>query len=263
MSNDPTRSSRLFFTIMIVPMVMGISSISRAQSLSPSVGFFGGYGWHTEQGWFNADCGCTFEGGTGKGFVGGAFFELPITRGFSLGLQAGVDFKNFANMVHAVDNVVVQGANSGIDTQYGFSIDRINSAKMTYLMFNPYIQYEFFSGGPFAQVGPGASLLLSSRYTLTRHIVNPTPPPGFGLTGPLRFASSGTSDETVQDSEIRGANTLRLSAIASVGWNIPVWGFTIAPMITYDFPLTTISDQNASGWKVASFYGSIAIKFGL
>jgi hypothetical protein len=67
----------------------------------------------------------------------------------------------------------------------------------------------------------------------------------------------------VEDGEIPNVKKLRVSALMSAGWNIGIWGFVIAPMVTYDLPLTTIRDQNADGWKISSLYGSVAIRFEL
>src|SRR5205823_6565818 len=59
----------------------------------PMAGIQVGLGEHTQQGTFTADCGCTFESGTGSGFLGMALFELPLDYEWAVGIMIGPDFK--------------------------------------------------------------------------------------------------------------------------------------------------------------------------
>ena len=77
----------------------------------------------------------------------------------------------------------------------------------------------------------------------------------------VRF-ENGTMDETLEDGPITNAKSLRLGAILSVGYDITMNDrAVIAPMFTYDLPLTTIRDDLATGWKIASLYGSVELKY--
>src|SRR5438094_642147 len=74
---------------LLVALGPGGASTSHAQILShgdlfgpgappPMVGIELGVGKHTQQGTYLAACGCTFQNGSGAGFMGNLVFELPL-----------------------------------------------------------------------------------------------------------------------------------------------------------------------------------------
>ncbi len=230
----------------------------------PMAGVEAGLGNHSQQGTFNASCNCAFENGTGSGLMAAAFFELPIDYQWAIGIKVGVDFKNSSSTVGLIESAVIQGSSGGTtDTVAGMHLNRISKVSMTYLNFLPYVQYQFFRMGPFVQVGLQVGMLMSNHFTQQRELTQ-TSALINGQTIPnLRF-QNGTIDETIDDGPITDVSSLRLGLVLAAGYNIQVSERSVlAPMLTYDFPLTTIRSVNASGWKLGSLYASAELKFRL
>lgn len=257
-------------------ILCSLASISEAQILSrgdllgpgappPMVGIEFGLGKHQQQGTYNADCGCVFEDGTGTGFMGNLLFELPLDYEWALGIKAGMDFKNTTSHRAVFDTAVIEFAQDESDTVSALGFDRVGDVKATYLNFSPFVQYQFFRMGPFLQAGIGLGLLVANHFTHHRELGSTD---GKLLDGQvihdLRFKSTGTLEETIQDGEIANANKLRLGVALSAGYNVAVSERSVlTPMLTYDLPLSTLSDTKASGWKIGSLYGSAVLKFKL
>jgi hypothetical protein len=221
-------------------------------------------GKHSQQGTFKADCGCTFENGDGTGFMGAAFFELPFDYQWAIGIKAGIDFKNTSSTVSLTESAIIQGSVSGTaDTVAQMPLNRISTVSMTFLNFQPYVQYQFFRMGPFVQAGLQAGFLMANHFTQQRELTQTSITINGKTSNNLRF-QNGTIDETINDSTIADVNKLRLGLVFSAGYNIQISERSVlAPLLTYDFPLTAVRSTNASGWKLGSLYASAELKFRL
>lgn len=231
----------------------------------PMIGVEAAFGKHAQQGTFSANCGCTFENGSGAGFMGAAFFELPINYEWAIGLKLGADWKNTLSTANVLEQAIVQGVVSGtLDTIAAMSLDRISAVSTTYFNVLPYAQYQFFRMGPFVQAGLQVGFLMSNHFTQQRELTQTsfTTISG-GHIDNLRF-QNGTVDATIDDTLISGVSGMRLGLVLSAGYNVQVSERSVfAPMVSYDFPLTAIRTTNASGWKIASLYASAELKFRL
>ena len=240
-----------------------------AQLKSPGVdvgsfkfGIEAGNGWHKQSGEFSGPCSCADEqGATGSGFVGSIFFELPKIGDFVFGLKAGLDHKNASSSSLSKDTAVVFGSEGTVDTVGGFEMNHTGTYKLTYFFIAPYVQYQLIPEGAFIQIAPSVSVMVANHLLQAQSFANDSVHYPGGTIAPL--FSNGAKQETIMDGNIPEVSSLRVSALLSAGWNISLLGFTLAPMVTYDLPLTNVRNANATGWKVSSINGTIALKFGL
>src|SRR5207237_9698023 len=114
---------------------------------------------HAQQGSFLASCGCSFENGTGNGFMVAALFELPIDYEWAIGLKAGVDWKNTSGTVPQTEKAVIQYGFGDTVTVNDLAVDRKSTVSTTYVNVAPYVQYQFFRMGPFVEAGVQAGFL--------------------------------------------------------------------------------------------------------
>jgi hypothetical protein len=131
-------------------------------------------------------------------------------------------------------------------------------------MIAPYAQYQFFRMGPFIQAGPAIDVLIGSDYNQNRELSQTQAVVNGHTANNLRF-QNGTLTEPIElPQEIPGVSGLRLGLLLSAGYNIQVSERSVfSPLLTYDFPLTVITNTNASGWKIGSIYASAELKFRL
>ncbi len=230
----------------------------------PMVGIEIGIGKHAEIGTLDCSCGSQFTGGTGTGLLGSLFFELPIDYEWTIGIKAGIDFKNFSTTSPAEEQVVVPIPKTvNEDTNLLVSDSRIGSVKTTYIDFAPYVQYQFFRMGPFVQAGVDFGFLIANSLTVNRQLPEGTSAVIRGQPDNNLTFSNGTLTEQVQAGP-SGAASLRLGLLLSAGYNIQVSERSVfAPLITYDFPLTAAGTVNGSPWKIGSLYASALLKFQL
>ncbi len=268
----------LSLLVIVAATVLGLRP-AHAQMLSrgdlfgpgappPMVAIEVGLGKHQQQGTYDAACGCTFQDGTGSGLFGSIAFELPLDYEWAIGLKGGIDFKNTASTTAITDQAIISNPNTGTtDTGYtlsGMSIDRVGTVKTTYAVLNPYVQYQFFRMGPFVQAGPSFGFLMSNHFTHVRNLLSTTATINGTTYDNLRFSSSGTTEETVEDGPITDASGMRIGLLISAGYNIGVSERSVlSPLLTYDFPITAIRSSAASGWKIGSLYISAVLKFKL
>jgi hypothetical protein len=273
--------------IFIIVFVLSILSPNlRAQIISagdflapgappPMIGIEIGLGSHMQMGTFQASCSCEFDNGSGTGFLGGLLFELPLDYEWTIGIGAKIDFKHYSSTTNVSDTATVTFSNSDSAASGYALVERDGSVKETFLTLAPFIRYELARNGPFIQIGPGIEFLLSSDFTHTRVLNSSTitltdinDPTKQSTYDNVRF-QNGTRQETLQTGSIVNAATTRISAIATVGWNLSIGDRSVlAPMISYDFPFTTVRPDfvgadGASNWKIASLYFSIGLKYKL
>jgi hypothetical protein len=258
--------------VLSLPVVSNAQLISHGDLFGPGAppALFGielGFGSHQQQGSFQAICRCEFPQASGTGFLGSLVFEQPLSYEWVVGIKGGIDFKNTVGRTPVVDTATIRfpDPKNGDSVTLGtISFDRIGTIKTTYFSLTPFVQYQFFRLGPFIQAGLGVSFLVANHFTHQRELTSSTAHLADGSTiANLRF-ENGTMDETLEDGPITGVKSLRLGGLVSAGYDISVNDrAVIAPMITYDFPLTTIRDNLATNWKIATLYGSVELKYKL
>jgi hypothetical protein len=230
----------------------------------PMFGVEIGLGKHSQQGSFQASCGCTFDQGDGNGILGDLFFELPIDYEWAVGLKAGYDHKHVTSNAVVSEVAVVQDAAGNTDTAIFSDIGRTSSVTTKYIIVEPYAQYQFFRMGPFVQAGPSLGFLIGSSFEQDR-VLNTTHARVQGQdVQNLRFENGTTTEQINPPAPIVGASGMRLGIVLSAGYNIQVSERSVfSPLISYDLPLTVISTTNATGWKIGSVYASALLKFRL
>jgi hypothetical protein len=241
----------------------------------PMVGIELGLGQHRQNGTFQASCRCEFDNGTGSGFLGGLLFELPIDYEWTFGLGVRFDFKTYSSTTTVLDTATVTFSANNNVAAGSFYFERDGAVKETFMTLAPFVRYELARNGPFVQIGPGIGFLLASSFIHSRVLNSTTitlttidsPKTTFTIQD-VRF-QNGTRQETLQSGKIVNANGTRISALATVGWNLSVGdNAVIAPMITYDFPFTLVRNDfngpdGANGWKISSLFFSVGLKYKL
>ena len=244
----------------LVLLLVGMSPAVRAQ-----IGFEFGVGHDTQIGDVNTACGCTFPDGSGTGFMSAVSYEVPLFIGIRGGVKTGIEVKKTQGSVSVMESAIIQGAQSGlIDTVAQVPMKRTLDVSLTYATVTTYMSYTIPGIGLFVQVGTAVSDLRSSTFTQKRELASTSYSVGGHTLNNMRF-QNGSSAETVEDGPVPNANTLRVAAMFSTGYEIDLvpLGFGIAAMVTYDTPLTTVQSTSGSNWMISSLYGTVAVKFGL
>src|SRR5438876_12214079 len=115
---DDMNLLRRFLAVAAVMTVL-LQGDVRAQILSrgdlfgpgappPMAGIEIALGQHTQQGTFQGNCNCTFDNGTGSGFLGRALFELPLDYEWAVGIMIGPDFKKFSGTTGINEQAIIQ-----------------------------------------------------------------------------------------------------------------------------------------------------------
>jgi Outer membrane protein beta-barrel domain len=270
--NDEMRNIKRFALMLL--LTVGWMPSAQAQILSrgdlfgpgappPLVGIEIGVGQHSEIGIADCDCGSTFSGGTGTGLIGSLFFELPLDYEWAIGIKGGIDFKNFSTTENVNELVVVQPSDSAQPISANINDNHTAIIKTTYLDFAPYVQYQFFRMGPFAQVGLDFGFLLANSLTQNRQLPQGTSATAGGVTYNNLTFTNGTLTEVIQNGST-SVSSLRLGLLLSAGYNIQVSERSVfSPLITYDFPLTVAGSTGGSNWRIGSLYASALLKFQL
>lgn len=239
---------------------IGVEPTKPEVTPSPRFGIEFGIGQDEQHGSFLCPCGDEFSGGTGRGFSGSAFFELPIGLDFFAGLSAGFDQKHTTTSRPENEIVIVESGSGNLDTAI-LPINRTGTVTLSLVRFEPFIQYQILRSNFFVQVGAGVSVVTSSNLLQTRAMTSSsiTLPDGSQINN-LTFAN-GNRSENIQDGAIDGINTLEFSALLSAGYTFVFAKSFLAPMVTYDYPFSNIGSQNSSDWKISSLYASLALGF--
>ncbi len=225
------------------------------------IGIQFGVGQNSQEGTFMCDCGAVFNGGKGMGWSESAFFEFPFAPDLFTGIKVGLDHK-YTTTTSAVNELVEVVPPDGpkIDTVM-LPTNRTGNLTMTLLSFKPFIQYQVLHSNFFVQVGAGISALTSSNFTQTRTMTTSsvTLPDGTTINN-LTYPDGSRSDE-IQYGALSNATSVLFSGRFSAGYNFIAGRMRLAPMVTYDYPFSKV--QSGENWKVASFYGSLALGFQL
>ncbi|MDP4286920.1 MAG: hypothetical protein Q8922_03200 [Bacteroidota bacterium] len=247
--------------VALISLLLTVASPGlRAQS---QIGFEFGVGRDTQSGEVDAACGCSFADGSGTGFRGAVSYEAPLFFGIRGGVKSGLEFKRTHGSIAITEPAIIQASGSGTDTVMQMPINRVLDVSITYITFMPYLSY-FIPGIPlFLQLGTTVSDLQSSTFKETRQLATTSLTVNGHTIPDMRF-QNGATTETLSDGPIQDANKLRVAAQMSIGYYVvDVFGFGVAPMVTYDLPLSTVRDVTATNWKISSIYGTVMLKFGL
>lgn len=224
----------------------------------------GAFGQHVQSGSYDCDCGVTFTGQSANGFLANLMYELPLDYSWVIGLKAGIDFKGLRGSELKKEDVVITWRPKGdsLSVQPGATLDRTAKVDLTYVGFTPFLKYQFTRVGPFVQAGPNIQFLVGSHLLHQRELISGTiKDEATGQEYPIKF-NNNERYEVLQDEELTTANGMRMSIQLTGGWEFELSDHSlIAPMVTYEFPLTTVRDDLATDWKITSIYGSVAIKF--
>jgi hypothetical protein len=231
-------------------------------ALPPMFSIEGAFGQHVQSGSYDCDCGITFTGQSANGFLANLMYELPIDYSWVIGLKAGIDFKGLKGDELKNEKLVITWRPQGDSLSVKNSTtDRTAKVDLTYVGFTPFLKYQFARVGPFVQAGPNIQFLVSSHILHQRELLSGTVTDDQGKEYPWRF-NNNERFEVLQDEELTTANGMRMSIQLTGGWDFELSDHSlIAPMVTYEFPLTTVRDDLANDWKITSIYGSVAIKF--
>lgn len=259
--------------LLLVCLAIGSATTSHAQILSrgdlfgpgampPMLSLEAGFGQHVQAGTFDCQCGATFEGQSGNGFLANLMFELPLDYSWVLGIKGGIDFKNIKGSEIKVEQGVIRYAYANDSlTLENPTFDRTSKVDLTYLGVAPFIKYQFERLGPFVQLAPHFQFLVSSHLNHQRELLTTRFVDEQGQEHPIVF-NNGDQFETLEDYEVPFVKGMRISLQMTAGYDIELSETSlIAPMITYELPFTTVRDELASDWKINSFFGSVAIKF--
>lgn len=85
------------------------------------------------------------------------------------------------------------------------------------------------------------------------------------LTPGFVYPSTGSSTLLFRDGAIDEGSELALRAglIIGVGYDLPLSrGLTVAPELQFDYPLTSVLDDNAD-WSIPTIRASVALRFGI
>lgn len=237
-------------------------------ALPPTAGVELGLGLHRQQGTFQAACNCTFADGTGQGFMGALTFNLPLDYEWSIGIKAGIDFKGFTTETLLIEPAILRYEINDAVTAVRIRFRRNGDVSATYFTVAPAVKYQFFRGGPFVQLAPAFSFLLSSNFIQRRELTSTTAEVIDTNTGavigsvPDVYFDNGTREEILEEGKITNAKGLRIGILFTGGFDISVSDKAIlSPMITYDFPISTIRDDRAENWKFSTLLLSVGLKY--
>ncbi len=246
--------------LVFMLLLVGMSPAVRAQ-----IGFEFGVGHDTQIGEVKAACGCAFPDGSGTGLMTAISYEGPLFIGIRGGVKTGIQVKRTHGSVSVLESALLQGGEPGLfDTVAAVPMKRTLDVSLTYATVTTYLSYTIPGIGLFVQVGTAVSDLTSSTFTQKRELTSTSLTTNGHTYNDMRLPN-GSSSQTIEDGSVQNANTLRVAAVFSMGYELELvpFGVGIAPMVTFDTPLTTVQTTSGSNWKISSLYGTIALKFGL
>ncbi len=225
-----------------------------------------GAGWNTQGGTFTAPCGCQYQNGSGLALRAAVSSDLISLMGLSIGVKSGIDYKQFSS-----SHIYATGTGPGSSISgYSVPIDSINiddngDFTTTYLTVAPYARYKIPVVGLTIEAAAGIDYLLSSHFLQTWSIANAFLA-GKQVSG-VKYASTGLGDTIPENGPIQNLATTRYSALISLGYPLNFMGLDVSPTITADIPISNIrsansNDLNPTYWHVATYYASVAVRFG-
>lgn len=227
-SSHPMKT--LFSTLLLLVLIptasaqlVTMTSEARARAGQWSIDL--GASREVQYGTFVAPCGCTFQPSGGYGFIGDIRYEMGTTNPLAFGAAAGVHYMHYTTYEEP-------------DREDSTDVARIG---MTYVTLEPYVRYAIPSTRAFLRLGANVGYLVNNSY---EHETRPI----------------GDPEEDV-DSSMGDLRALRIAAGLAAGYRIPLGSIELVPTIGLEVPLNTIRDEQASGWKVVTYYATIGVRF--
>ncbi len=251
----------MFLVAIVLPSYaqnsIGVSPLGVNHPL-PSFGFEFGVGQNSQSGTYFKN----YTGGTGTGWSGSLFLELPITNDVDIGLKAGYERKNITSSFTENESGTIV-TNSQVDTSVQIPVNSAGMVTASFIHLEPLVQYQILHSNFFVQLGMGISSIASSNRSQTKTIANNSITLSNGTTINNLDFTNGSNAESVQNREIPGESGLRGSGIVTAGYNIIWENPAFYQMLTYEYPFSNIGSENSSNWRISTIYGSIAMKFNL
>ncbi len=191
-------------------------------------------------------CECTFSDGSGRGILLGGEIWHRFSR------RIAISFKVLYDDLQGQYSSILENDTTLMDdgTKVPLDYERIGDVRLTYLMFNPMLQYSPF-GELYVMAGPAVGITARAEYQYRLRHLNPD----------YVFVSTQTDESVIEDwTDIPDANTIRIDVRFGLGYNL--WlsrAVVFSPEISYSVPMTGIS--NVSGWEANTLRAVGVIKF--
>jgi len=214
-----------------------------------------------QSGGFKTACGCASQDGKGNSGIGSVNFDFEVNKYFSIGAKIGFDSKSTSSSGSVRDSAMVRYSPGDSAVLAVYDINSTTEIRASYLFFSPYLSYTPFGTGFFVQLSPEFGSILSSNITQTRELPNKVIVAGKDTITNIRF-QNGTRSETLENEQIKEANKLRIAIFFSAGYDFNIANnFSILPQVSYNLPLTNISNSaQSTNWKIASYAFSLGLK---
>lgn len=215
-----------------------------------SIGIIGGAGFSMHSVDFRTlpgipSCCPQYTSGTGTGFIAGISFDYPLSDVWLLDIRATLHKQN-ARLVTQERKTVFDGTQS-VDGIFEHSID----ADIPLYAITPSIRY-IIKDNINVRVGMNIGFFGTAKYVQEEILSSPTN---------LVF-SNGSSVWLSSSGEIPMLNTLQLSALTSIGYDIPLnqsRTFVATPEISYTIGFTDVLQTNP--WKIQTISAGIGLRY--
>ncbi len=197
-----------------------------------------------------AACDCVFDGGSDIGYHAGIHLDIMVNRWFGLRLQ-GL-YEDYSTVyVNDYSGSIFGDDGSPADV----SMQRRAEVGLNY--FGTSFQFVWFAGpnGLYVLAGASAGFFIDGTILDEEYIVSP----GY------IYPASGTGKTTFVDESLDTNRDplMRAGLVFGLGYDLPLSrGFTIAPELQFDYPLSSVVDGNAD-WNIPTLRASVALRFGI
>lgn len=220
------------------------------QSKVLSFGMRAGVNVALAMGKFHTTCNCIYEEGRGVGPFAGLTAEYVLDSEWSIVLTVAWSALNPTYTVETIQKEFVQSGEA-IDV----TTERKADVKLTYASLVVAGKWSTGVGGLFVTAGPAFGILLNDYIEEVERIKTP----GY------IFLNTNTNEKRIQDGSLDALftkSTMRFAVHAGVGYDFKLEPVTLSPMIAYEFPFTSIVEEQ-SRWKIASLQGWFEAKIAL
>lgn len=247
------------------------------QSVPDLLGIVGGPSFHTMLGSYESGCPCTFEGGAGNGIALGINYDKNLltygtaTKGqLWLGARLMFETRGVSAVFREFENVTVRSL-SMQEQSFTVPIQFRHLAQLQFslLTLTPYLQWNPF-GRVFVQAGVQGGVVIGSRITHTKELLDRTVRLPTGERADVEFTATSGSIVTIEDRPVQRLNAFQLAFTTTAGIDIPINfskvednpRYRLTPMLNYVIPLTTMS-ESGSNFRIAAFQILVALKMNL
>lgn len=259
---------RLFFIIYVLLTQQSSAQDDIMLLLDPGlpparIGVEAGPAFNSSRGSFQSACDPRFSNGAAVKFVAGATGELFLTKRLTLQARISVDNKGFVAEQTAVrSGYVFDGATGDSVYVRNISFNQKVTASFTALSFSPSIRFRLFEN-LFLSAGPSLSYIVTHSIVHEEEIITLTANDDSGRSHPITY-SDGSVIQTSEPQKISGLNKIQLGVVGGVAYEIPVSALSfVTPSVYYIFPLTTVTDIDATKWKLTGIQATLGVKFRL